>query len=114
MNTAEWFNSVPGHHLIYSVFNQLQTIDALIPRFPLLGFLINYELLEGFRSWLACCVPFLVSVLLFAFGSRVWIALPRLIDFVPVPVGQFEPLGGSCPVMSDFMHAKLTPRFLLT
>ena len=36
--------------------------------------------------------------LLFAFGSRVWIVLPKLIDFVPVPVGQVDPLGGACPV----------------
>ena len=80
----------------------------------LLGFLIDYELLELFRSWLACCVPFLASVLLFAFGSRVWIALPRLTDFVPVPFGQVEPHGGACPVILDFMQAKLIPRFLLT
>src|SRR5438132_7265466 len=86
---------------------------SLIPRFPLLGFLINYELLEFFRSWLACCVPFLASVLLFAFGSRVWIALLKLIAFVPVPTGQIDPLGGTCPVISDFMQAKLIRRYLL-
>ena len=76
--------------------------------------MISYELLEPFRSWLACRVPLLASVLLLAFGLRVWMAFPRLIDLVPVPAGQDDPLAGACPVMSDFRHAKLIPRFLLT
>ena len=41
-------------------------------------------------------------------------AFPRLIDLVPVPTGQDDPLAGACPVMSDFRQAKLIPRFLLT
>src|SRR5258708_28551883 len=49
-----------------------------------------------------------------AFGLSVWMVLPRLRDFVPVPAGQEEPLAGDWPVMSACMHAKLMPRFLLT
>src|SRR5260370_23133210 len=62
----------------------------------------------------ACLPAFSDSSFESAFGLSVWMVLPRLRDFVPVPAGQEEPLAGDWPVMSACMHAKLMPRFLLT
>src|SRR5260370_39021174 len=75
----------------------------------------GYELVsDSLMSASACFVAFWASVLEFAVGRSVWMALPRLIDLPPLPAGHADPLVGVCPVMSACMQAKLIPRFLLT
>src|SRR5882762_3299268 len=69
---------------------------------------------DSLTSASACLVAFLDSALESAVGRSVWMALPKLIDLLPVPTGQADPLAGVCPVMSACMQAKLIPRFLLT
>src|ERR1700745_3393952 len=77
---------------------------------------VNYELLVAFfRSRLACCWPFLASVLLLVFGLRVEMAFPKLIDLPVVAAGHAEvELEGAVPVIALFRQSKLMPRFLLT
>src|SRR5260370_25066215 len=62
----------------------------------------------------ACLPAFSDSSFESAVGPSVRMVLPSARDFVPVPVGQEEPLAGDWPVMSACMQAKLMPRFLLT
>src|SRR5882762_2682555 len=76
---------------------------------------LGYEIVsDSLTSVSACLVAFLDSALESAVGRSVWMALPKLIDLLPVPTGQADPLAGVCPVMSACMQAKLIPRFLLT
>src|SRR5260221_12855131 len=53
----------------------------------------------------ACFVADFSSVFAVTFGDRVWMDLPRLILFVPVPAGRVESAAGAVPVMSALKHA---------
>src|SRR5712692_4972855 len=65
---------------------------------------LGYECVsESLMSASACLVAFLDSALESAVGRSVWIALPRLIDLLPVPAGQAETLVADWPVMSACM-----------
>src|SRR5258706_746409 len=62
----------------------------------------------------ACFVADFSAVFAVTFGNRVWMDLPKLILFVPVPAGQVEPAAGAVPVMSALKHANGMFRLWLT
>src|SRR5437660_1872263 len=73
---------------------------------------MGYELLEFFRSRLACCMPLLASVCYSHSGRESGLSYPSSSTSCLCRLGRLTRSVALVP--SDFMQAKLIPGFLLT